>query len=170
VYYFCSWTVLAAVHQLRQDKHQDMRQKTQSSFTRDSSASWLRPVCGDFHNLIHFNCAPFFASCRRHRVLTHTGVRPTFSGAIQTAHRPTREEVTGGCIVWKLIIYTHQISLGWWSPGWRDRWSRLHYRKGKGMQNKFKEPDLNEGDHFEDLRIGIDGKITLKRVLKLGGT
>jgi hypothetical protein len=36
------------------------------------SSSWLRPVCGDFHNLIRFNCAPFFASCRRHRVLTVT--------------------------------------------------------------------------------------------------
>jgi hypothetical protein len=36
------------------------------------SASWLRPVCGGFHNLIRFNCAPFFASCRRHRVLTVT--------------------------------------------------------------------------------------------------
>jgi hypothetical protein len=32
----------------------------------------LRPVCGGFHNLIRFNCAPFFASCRRHRVLTVT--------------------------------------------------------------------------------------------------
>jgi hypothetical protein len=34
------------------------------------SVSWLRPVCGGFHNLIRFNCAPFFASCRRYRVLT----------------------------------------------------------------------------------------------------
>jgi hypothetical protein len=37
-----------------------------------TSASWLRPVCGGFHNLIRFNCAPFFASCRRHCVLTVT--------------------------------------------------------------------------------------------------
>jgi hypothetical protein len=37
-----------------------------------TSASWLRPVCGSFHNLIRFNCAPFFASCRRYRVLTVT--------------------------------------------------------------------------------------------------
>jgi hypothetical protein len=29
-------------------------------------------VCGGFHNLIRFNCAPFFASCCRHRVLTVT--------------------------------------------------------------------------------------------------
>jgi hypothetical protein len=58
----------AAAHQLRQDKHQDMRQKKQKL----TSASWLRPVCGDFYNLIRFNCAPFFASCRRHRVLTVT--------------------------------------------------------------------------------------------------
>jgi hypothetical protein len=35
-----------------------------------TSASWLRPVCGGVHNLIHFNCAPFFASCRRYPVLT----------------------------------------------------------------------------------------------------
>jgi hypothetical protein len=28
--------------------------------------------CGGFHNLISFNCAPFFASCLRHRVLTVT--------------------------------------------------------------------------------------------------
>jgi hypothetical protein len=56
----------AAVHQLRQDKHQNMRQKKQKL----TSASWLRPVCGGFHNLIRFNCVPFFASCRRHRVLT----------------------------------------------------------------------------------------------------
>jgi hypothetical protein len=55
----------AATHQLRQDKHQDMRQKL-------TSASWLRPVCGGYHNLIRFSCAPFFASCRRHRVLTVT--------------------------------------------------------------------------------------------------
>jgi hypothetical protein len=34
--------------------------KRQSCFIRDSSASWLRPVCGGFHNLISFNCAPFF--------------------------------------------------------------------------------------------------------------
>jgi hypothetical protein len=37
-----------------------------------TSASWLRPVCRSFHNLIRFNCSPFFASCRRHRVLTVT--------------------------------------------------------------------------------------------------
>jgi hypothetical protein len=37
-----------------------------------TSASWVRPVCGGFHNLIRFNCDPFFASCRRHRVLTVT--------------------------------------------------------------------------------------------------
>jgi hypothetical protein len=37
-----------------------------------TTASWLRPVCGGFHNLIRFNCAPFLASCRRHRVLTVT--------------------------------------------------------------------------------------------------
>jgi hypothetical protein len=54
-----------AAHQLRQDKYQDMRQK-------QTSASWLRPVCGGFHNLIRFNCAPFFSSCRRHRVLIVT--------------------------------------------------------------------------------------------------
>jgi hypothetical protein len=45
-----------------------MRQKRQKL----TSASWLRPVCGGFHNLIRFNCAPFFASYRRHRVLTVT--------------------------------------------------------------------------------------------------
>jgi hypothetical protein len=45
-----------------------MRQKRQKL----TSASWLRPVCGGFHNLTHFNCAPFFASCCRHRVLTVT--------------------------------------------------------------------------------------------------
>jgi hypothetical protein len=60
--------VRADAHQLRQDKHQDMRQKKQKL----TSASWLRPVCSGFHNLIRFNCAPFFASCRRHRVLTDT--------------------------------------------------------------------------------------------------
>jgi hypothetical protein len=58
----------AAAHQLFQDKHQDMRQKRQKL----TSASWLRPVCGGFHNVIRFNCAPFFASCRRHRILTVT--------------------------------------------------------------------------------------------------
>jgi hypothetical protein len=52
----------AAAHRL----HQDKRQKKQKL----TSASWLRPLCGRFHNLIRFNCAPFFASCRRHRVLT----------------------------------------------------------------------------------------------------
>jgi hypothetical protein len=62
----------AAAHQLLQDKHQDMRQKTQTCFIRDSSASWLRRVCGGVHNLIRFNCAPFFASCRTHRVFTVT--------------------------------------------------------------------------------------------------
>jgi hypothetical protein len=45
-----------------------MRQKRQKL----TSASWLRPVYGGFHNLIRFNCAPFFASCRRHRVLAVT--------------------------------------------------------------------------------------------------
>jgi hypothetical protein len=61
-------TLRAAAHQLRQDKHQDMRQKKQKL----TSTSWLRPVCGGFHNLIRFNCAPFFVSCRKHRVLTVT--------------------------------------------------------------------------------------------------
>jgi hypothetical protein len=60
--------IRAAAHRLRQDTHQDMRQKRQKL----TSASWLRPVCGGFHNLTRFNCAPFFASCRRHRVLTAT--------------------------------------------------------------------------------------------------
>jgi hypothetical protein len=45
-----------------------MRQKRQKL----TSASWLKPVCCGFHNLIRFNCAPFFASCRRHRVLIVT--------------------------------------------------------------------------------------------------
>jgi hypothetical protein len=58
----------AAAHQLRQDKHQDVRQKRQKL----TSASWLRPEWGGFHNPIRLNCAPFFASCRRHRVLTIT--------------------------------------------------------------------------------------------------
>jgi hypothetical protein len=31
-----------------------------------------RLVCGGFHNLIRFDCTPFFASCRRHRLLTVT--------------------------------------------------------------------------------------------------
>jgi hypothetical protein len=52
---------------VRQDKHQDMTQKRQKL-----TSAWLRPVCGGFHNLIRFTCAPFFASCRRHRVLTVT--------------------------------------------------------------------------------------------------
>jgi hypothetical protein len=68
----------AAPHQL----YQDIRQETQSCFIRDSSASWLRPVCGGFHTLIRFNFAPFFASCRRHRVLTHAGVRPTLQSVL----------------------------------------------------------------------------------------
>jgi hypothetical protein len=42
-----------------------MRQKRQKL----TSASWLRPVCGGFHNLIRFNCDPFFASCRRESCL-----------------------------------------------------------------------------------------------------
>jgi hypothetical protein len=37
-----------------------------------TSASWLRPECGGFHNLICFKCPLFFASCRRHRALTVT--------------------------------------------------------------------------------------------------
>jgi hypothetical protein len=45
-----------------------MRQKRQKL----NSASWHRPVCGGFHTLIRFNCAPFFVLCRRHRVLTVT--------------------------------------------------------------------------------------------------
>jgi hypothetical protein len=66
----------AAAHQLRQDKHQDLRQKR----PKLTSASWLRPECGGFHNRIRFNCAPFFASCRRHRVLTFASVGPTLKG------------------------------------------------------------------------------------------
>jgi hypothetical protein len=46
--------------------------ETQSCFIRDWSASWLRSMRGGFHNLVRLNCAPFFASCRRHRVLTVT--------------------------------------------------------------------------------------------------
>jgi hypothetical protein len=34
-----SWFRLESVHRLRQDKHQDMRQKTQSCFVRDSDSS-----------------------------------------------------------------------------------------------------------------------------------
>jgi hypothetical protein len=45
----------AAAHQLRQDKHQDMRQKRQKLM----SASWLRLVCGGFHNLIRFQLCSF---------------------------------------------------------------------------------------------------------------
>jgi hypothetical protein len=48
--------------------HTNMRQKRQKL----TSASWLRPVCSGFYNLVRFNCAPFFASCRRHLVLTVT--------------------------------------------------------------------------------------------------
>jgi hypothetical protein len=48
------------------------KEHAESCCTKLTSASWLRPVCGGFHNIIRFNCAPFFASCRRHRVLTVT--------------------------------------------------------------------------------------------------
>jgi hypothetical protein len=60
--------VRAAAHQLRQDKHQDMRQKRQKLM----SASWLKPGCYGFHNVIRFSCAPIVASWRIHRVLTVT--------------------------------------------------------------------------------------------------
>jgi hypothetical protein len=76
-------TFRTAAHQLRQDT----RQKTQSCFIRDTSAWLLRPVCGGFHNLIRFNCAPFFAWCRRHRVLTHAGVRATQGEQHEVASR-----------------------------------------------------------------------------------
>jgi hypothetical protein len=78
-------TVRAAAHQLRQEKHQDMRQKRQKL----TSASWLRPVCGGFHNLIRFNCAPFFASCWRHRVLT---VRAAAHQLHQDKHQDMRQK------------------------------------------------------------------------------
>jgi hypothetical protein len=39
---------------------------------RQDTMSAIWPVCGGFHNLIRFNCDPFFASCRRHGVLTVT--------------------------------------------------------------------------------------------------
>jgi hypothetical protein len=28
-----------------------------------TSASWLRPVCGGFHNLIRSNCVPLSVTC-----------------------------------------------------------------------------------------------------------
>jgi hypothetical protein len=81
-----TFTIRVATHQLRQDKHQDMRQKTQSCFIRDSSAwSWRQ---------YHDQCAAVFiisfvstvlislhhvadiVSWQLH-VLTHAGVRPT---------------------------------------------------------------------------------------------
>jgi hypothetical protein len=46
--------------------------------------SLLRPVCGGFHTLIRFNCAPFFASCRRHRVLTVTCIDACLCAAYLT--------------------------------------------------------------------------------------
>jgi hypothetical protein len=46
--------------------------RLESAHRSSTSASWPRPVWGGFHNLIRFNCAPFFESCRRHRVLTVT--------------------------------------------------------------------------------------------------
>jgi hypothetical protein len=53
--------IRAATHQLRQD----MRKKRQKL----TLATWLRPVCGGFQDFVNFNCAPFFAPCRRHCVL-----------------------------------------------------------------------------------------------------
>lgn len=41
--------------------------------------------------------------------------------------------------------------------------------RGRKFITCFNEIDVNEGDHFEELRIGIDEKIMLKRVLKQGG-
>jgi hypothetical protein len=83
---FSEPTALGRPHTgLRQDKHQDMRQKRQKL----TSASWLRPVCGGFHNLIRSNCAPFFASCRRHRVLTVTRLDACRCAAyLRQTHRP----------------------------------------------------------------------------------
>jgi hypothetical protein len=77
----------AAAHQLRQDKHQDMRQKKQNL----TSASWLRPVCGGFHNLNRFNFAPFLRHVtdivsRLLHVLTHAGVRPTLKDSARLYH------------------------------------------------------------------------------------
>jgi hypothetical protein len=62
-----------------------MRQKRQKL----TSASWLRPVCGGFHNLILFNGVPFFASYRRHRVLTVTCLDACRCAAYLSLHRPT---------------------------------------------------------------------------------
>jgi hypothetical protein len=65
---YSSCNIRAAAHQLCQEKHRGMRQKRQKL----TSASWLRPVWDGFHNLILLKCAPFFTSCRRHRVFTVT--------------------------------------------------------------------------------------------------
>jgi hypothetical protein len=44
-----------------------------------------------FHDLIHFNCAPFFASCRRHRVLTVTCLNACRCAAYLTARTGPRQ-------------------------------------------------------------------------------
>jgi hypothetical protein len=84
------YTIRAAAHQLRQGKHQDTRKKRKKL----TSASWLRPVCGGFHNLILFNCAPFFASCHRHRILTLTCLDACRCAAYLTTPRRKRNKVS----------------------------------------------------------------------------
>jgi hypothetical protein len=63
-----------------------------------TSASWLRPVCGGFHNLIRLNCGPFFASCRRHRVLTLTYLDACLCAAYLTVDWNIFNLLTAGTI------------------------------------------------------------------------
>jgi hypothetical protein len=53
-------SVRAAAHQLRQDKHQDMRRKKQKL----TSASWLRPVCSFLCVMSQTSCLDCYMSWR----------------------------------------------------------------------------------------------------------
>jgi hypothetical protein len=84
-----------------------MRQKRQKL----TSASWLRRVCGGFHNLIRFNCAPFFASRRRHRVLTVTCLDACRCAAYLLSHAK-----------FSLYRLTFSWHLNWTELNWTTLW------------------------------------------------
>jgi hypothetical protein len=100
----------AAAHQLSQDKHQDMRQKKRQKLT---SASWLKPVCDGFHNLIRFNCAPFFASCRRYRVLIVTCLDACRCAACLTVFRLSAQAHADPSVCCWLNLWTKHKLRSW---------------------------------------------------------
>jgi hypothetical protein len=101
--------VRAAAHQLRQDKHQDMRQKTQSCFIRDSDSSLHTEVARVCVQLLVFWTLSIVQSLFKNNV-SETLLSPSSGkNLLSWAQSTELVSISGDRLIISLISHRHKL-------------------------------------------------------------